>query len=74
MNEIIKTIKDKFGDVVTIWKLGYIYIIFKNYGDDEGIYYDSKTGESRKDKVDCMALSESADLVYTKEEKYERVD
>ena len=71
MDKIISDIKDKFGDTATIWQVKCdknSFVIFFFFFDVNGIYYDSKSGRSSKDFVDCMVLQDTCKLIYTKNE------
>lgn len=71
VNKLIKAIKEEFGDVAAIWQIKddkNSFIIFEHFADANGIYYDSKSGKSSKDFVDCMVLQDTCKLIYTKNE------
>lgn len=71
MNRIIIDIKNKFGDIATIWQVKgdkNSFIIFEHFADVNGIYYDCKSGKISKDFVDCLVLQDTCELIYTKED------
>ena len=71
VNKLIKFIKEEFGDIAAIWHVKgdkNSFIIFEQFADVNGIYYDCKSGKSSKDFVDCMVLQDTCKLIYKKNE------
>lgn len=75
--KIIKDILDEYKRVCNIWQFKNNkskFIIFKNVGDLEGIYYNAETKDKEKEKdvIDFEALREVCDLVYSENNKDKR--
>lgn len=70
--KIIKCILDEYKRVYSIWQFKNNkskFIIFKNIGDLEGIYYNAETKYKETDAIDFEALRKVCDLVYSKNNK-----
>lgn len=71
----MKDILDEYKRVCSIWQFKNNkskFIIFKNVGDLEGIYYNAETKDKEKDVIDFEALRKVCDLVYSKKNKDKR--
>ena len=73
--KIIKCILDEYKQVCSIWQFKNNkskFIIFKNVGDLEGIYYNAETKYKETDVIDFEVLREVCDLVYSEKNKDKR--
>ena len=73
--EIVKDILYEYKQVCSIWQFKdnkSKFIIFKNIGDLEGIYYNAETKYKESDVIDYEALRKVCDLVYLGKNKDKR--